>query len=74
MLDYLRTETIALRGANSELRAEIAERDHGKRELWSHAESAEAAAASSRLQIAQLTKANTQLAFEVSEVGQAQND
>jgi hypothetical protein len=67
MLDYLRTETIELRGATSVLRAQVAEMDNGKRELFSHAESAEAAAASSRLQIAQLTKANAQLAFEVSE-------
>ena len=67
MLDYLRTEIFALREANSELRDEIAEMDQDKRELWSHAESAEAAAASSRLQIAQLTKINAQLANEVSE-------
>ena len=67
MLDYLRTETFALREANSELCDEIAETDQDKRELWSHVESAEAAAASSRLQIAQLTKANAQLANEVSE-------
>ena len=67
MLDYLRTETFALREDNSQLRDEIAEMDYSKKELWAHVESCKAAAASSRLQIAQLTKANAQLANEVSE-------
>jgi hypothetical protein len=67
MLDYLRNEIFSLRGANSELRAEVNEMGASKRELEFHAESTDMAASSSRLQVAQLTKANEQLQREVSE-------
>jgi hypothetical protein len=67
MLYYLRNEIFSLRGANSELRAEVNEMGASKRELEFHAESTDMAASSSRLQVAQLTKANEQLQREVSE-------
>jgi hypothetical protein len=71
MLDYLRNEIFLLRGANSELRAEVNEMGAStctcKRELEFHAESTDMAVLSSRLQVAQLTKANEQLQREVSE-------
>ena len=67
MLDHLRNEIFVLRGTNSELRAEVNEMGASKRELEFHAESTDMAASSSRLQVAQLTKANEQLQREVSE-------
>jgi hypothetical protein len=69
MLDYSRNEIFSLRGANSELQAEVNEMGAStcKRELEFHAESTDMAALSSRLQVAQLTKANEQLQREVSE-------
>jgi len=56
MFDYLRKEIFTLRGKNADLKAELRDAENDKRELISHAESAEAAASSSRLQVAQLTK------------------
>ena len=45
-----------LRGKNANLKGELRDAESDKRELISHAESAEAAASSSRLQVAQLSK------------------
>ena len=67
MLDHLRNEIFVLRGTNAELRTEMVEMETSKRGFESHAESSEMAAASSRLQVAQLTKANEQLMRELAE-------
>lgn len=67
MLDLLRNEIFVLRGTNSELRQQVADMDADKRELEFHSSSADMAASSSRLQVAQLTKMNEQLTREVSE-------
>lgn len=67
MLDHLRNEIFVLRGANSELRAEVQEMGESKREIEFHAESTDMAATSSRLQVAQLTKVNRELMREVTD-------
>lgn len=56
-----------LRRTNSELRNQVAELGASHRELEFHAESTDLAATSSKLQVAQLTRANQQLQHEVQE-------
>uniref|UniRef100_A0A7S1YKS9 Uncharacterized protein n=1 Tax=Grammatophora oceanica TaxID=210454 RepID=A0A7S1YKS9_9STRA len=67
MFDYLRKEIFMLRGKNSDLKTELRDAETDKRELLSHAESAEAAASASRLRVAQLTKNNSTLMAEIME-------
>lgn len=67
MFDYLRKEIFMLRGKNTELKAELREAEDDKREILIHAESSEAAASSSRLQVAALTKSNAVLSKEILE-------
>lgn len=67
MFDYLRKEIFTLRGKNADLKAELRDAENDKRELISHAESAEAAASSSRLQAAQLTKTIQAQSTDMSE-------
>ena len=56
-----------LREKNGDLRGELRDAENDKRELLSHAESAEAAASSSRLRVATLTKSNAVLMSEILE-------
>lgn len=67
MFDVLRKEIFSLRGKNTQLKTEMRESEDDKRELIAHAESAEAAASSSRLQVAKLMKSNQLLMDEVQE-------
>ena len=67
MFDYMRAEIFQLRRKNADLRADVAAMETEKRDMVAHAESAEAAASSSRLQVAQLAKVNGQLVKEVSD-------
>lgn len=56
-----------LRGKNGDLKGELTDAESDKRELLSHAESAEAAASSSRLRVSMLTKSNAALMSEILE-------
>ena len=67
MFEYLRKEIFMLREKNGDLKGELREAENDKRELLSHAESAETAASSSRLRVATLTKSNAVLMSEILE-------
>jgi myosin heavy subunit len=66
MFEYLRKEIFMLRGKNDDLKGELIDAENDKRELLSHAESAEAAS-SSRLRVSMLTKSNAALMSGVLE-------
>jgi myosin-5 len=67
MFDYLRKEIFELRSKNSELKEQLHETEKEYRELAAHAESVQATATASRLQVAKLMKSNQVLNNEVTE-------
>jgi hypothetical protein len=67
MFEYLRKEINVLRGQNADLKAELMEAENDKRDILAHAQGSEAAASSSRLQVAQLTKNVAELNKQILE-------
>lgn len=74
MFDYLRHELFTLRGKNADLKAGLRDVEDNKRELLAHAQSAEAAVASSRLHLAELAKVQVAMTTEIHRQKQEANE